>query len=98
VSAAVAGEKIMELRDVLTIIGILLAAGTAYVAAMTKMTLKVQHLEDSKIDREEIYTVVQGNQKEIMEKMRKVELDVGEIKTKVNGLQCNRTDWKPGSC
>lgn len=88
----------MELRDVLTIIGILLAAGTAYVAAMTKMTLKVQHLEDSKIDRDEIYKVVQDNQKEIMEKIGKVELDTQEIKTKVNGLQCNKTDWNPGKC
>jgi peptidoglycan hydrolase CwlO-like protein len=88
----------MELRDVLTLIGLIFAGFGAYAATMTKVNLKVQHLEDSKIDRNEIYQVVQNNQKEIMEKIGKVDRDVMEIKTKVSGLQCNRADWNPGKC
>jgi hypothetical protein len=72
----------MELRDILTIIGMIASGTGAYLSAMTRTKLKLQHLEDTKADREELSSMVTG----LTEGLHSLERKITEMDTKISLL------------
>ncbi|HEX7344742.1 MAG TPA: hypothetical protein VF398_10775 [bacterium] len=72
----------MELRDVITIGGIVTSAVGSYAAAMTRTRLKLQHLEDIKADRDELSQFVSG----IKDDLHSLDRKITEMDTKISLL------------
>ena len=72
----------MELRDVITIGGIVTSAVGSYAAAMTRTRLKLQHLEDVKADRDELSQFVSG----LKEDLHSLDRKMTEMDTKISLL------------
>jgi len=80
----------MELKDLITIGGILFSAAGSYVAAMTRTKLKLQHLEDTKADRDELARLVSG----LNEGLHSLERKITEMDTKISLLLISRDHSK----
>ncbi len=76
----------MELRDLITIAGIVSSAVGSYVAAMTRTRLKLQHLEDIKADRDELAQAFSG----LKEGLHSLERQMTELDTKISLLLMTR--------
>ncbi len=72
----------MEPKDLITLGGILISAAGSYVAAMTRTKLKLQHLEDTKADRDELTRLVSG----LNEGLHSLERKITEMDTKISLL------------
>jgi hypothetical protein len=72
----------MEPRDLIMIAGMVSTAIAAYVAAMTRTRLKLQHLEDIKADRDELTRLVAG----LKEGLHSLERKLTEVDTKLSLL------------
>lgn len=72
----------MEPRDLIMIGGMFSSAIAAYVAAMTRTRLKLQHLEDVKADRDELTRLVAG----LKEGLHSLERKMTEVDTKISLL------------
>lgn len=72
----------MEPRDLIMIGGMVSTAMAAYVAAMTRTRLKLQHLEDIKADRDELTRLVAG----LKEGLHSLERKMTEVDTKISLL------------
>ncbi|RJP77294.1 MAG: hypothetical protein C4524_08540 [Candidatus Zixiibacteriota bacterium] len=76
----------MEPRDFITLAGMVASAIAAYVAAMTRTRLKLQHLEDTKADRDELARAFSG----LKEGMYSLERQMTEMDTKLSLLLASR--------
>jgi hypothetical protein len=72
----------MDLRDFITIAGIATSAVGSYLAAMTRMRLKLQHLEDVKADRDELAQAFTG----LKDGLHSLERQMTELDTKISLL------------
>lgn len=77
----------MDLRDLITLAGILSSAVVSYLAAMTRTRLKLQHLEDIKADRDELAQAFSG----LKEGLHSLERQMTELDTKISLLLMTRT-------
>lgn len=78
----------MELRDLIIVVGMLSSAVASYLAAMTRMRLKLQHLEDVKADRDELTKLVAG----LKEGLHSLERKITEMDTKISLLLLTRKE------
>lgn len=76
----------MELWDFIMIGGMISSAAGAYVAAMTRTRLRLQHLEDIKADRDELTRLVVG----LKEGLHSLERKITEMDTKISLLLLSR--------
>lgn len=76
----------MELKDIIMIGGIISSAAGSYVAVMTRTKLKLQHLEDTKADRDELARLVSG----LKEGIHSLERKITEMDTKISLLLISR--------
>ncbi len=76
----------MDLRDLITIAGIVSSAIGSYIAAMTRTRLKLQHLEDTKADRDELSALVT----DLKEDLHSLERKITEMDTKISLLLVTR--------
>jgi hypothetical protein len=72
----------MESRDLITIAGIVSSGVGSYVAAMTRTRLKLQHLEDTKADRDELTLIVSG----LKDDLHSLDRKMTEMDTKISLL------------
>ncbi|MBU0519683.1 hypothetical protein KJ564_12200 [bacterium] len=72
----------MQIRDLLIIGGMIFSGAAAYVGAMTRTKLKLQHLEDTKADRNELARLVSG----LKEGLHSLERKITEMDTKISLL------------
>ena len=79
---------IVELRDLIIVVGMLSSAAASYLAAMTRMRLKLQHLEDVKADRDELTKLVAG----LKEGLHSLERKITEMDTKISLLLLTRKE------
>jgi len=81
----------MEVRDLITIAGVVSSAIGSYVAAMTRTRLKLQHLEDTKADRDELAMLISG----LKEDFHSLERKITEMDTKISLLLITRPPHEP---
>jgi len=72
----------MQIRDMLIIAGMIFSGAAAYVGALTRTKLKLQHLEDVKADRNELAKLVSG----LQEGLHSLERKMTEMDTKISLL------------
>ena len=77
----------MDLRDLITMAGIISSALGFYVAAMTRTRLKLQHLEDVKADRNELAEAFSS----LKEGLHSLERQMTEMDTKISLLLMTRS-------
>ncbi len=78
----------MEMGVFLTAFGMLVSIIGAYVAVMTTMKLKLQHLEDTKVDKSEIHKRLDEDRRRLENQINALDRKVTRMETKIDSIRC----------